>query len=339
MIETPSAPTERPRVTAIMPALNAAESIETASRSVLAQEYSGHLDLVIAHGPSTDATSSVLAELESDPRVTVVTNPSGGTAAGLNAAIAAASGSVLARVDAHCQVPPLYISRAVATLERTGAANVGGIQRAVGTEPLQRAVAAAMSSRFGVGDAKFHYGGAEGPTDTVYLGVFRADAVHAVGCFDQSLVRNQDYDLNIRLRDAGYTVWFDPQLVVDYSPRDSLDRLGRQYFDYGRWKREVVRRRPGSTRLRQLIAPVTVSGLAAAIALALSGHRWAWSAPLTYVAAVTAASATTEGVASSDRKFLPLVFPTMHLSWGLGFLVGPPRNAMGCGARTPKGLQ
>ena len=117
------------------------------------------------------------------------------------------------RVDGHAELSAGYIRRAVETLRRTGAANVGGVQRAAGTTPFERAVADAMSSRFGTGDATFHYGGTEGPTDTVYLGVFDRAAIEAVGLFDERLLRNQDYELNIRLREAGGVVWFDPRPV------------------------------------------------------------------------------------------------------------------------------
>ncbi len=158
------------------------------------------------------------------------------------------SGSIIARVDAHCVLPPGYLARALETLDRTGAANVGGVQHAVGSGTVGRAVAAAMTSRFGVGDARFHYGGDEGPADTAYLGVFDAAVLRSVGGYDESLVRNQDYELNWRLRDAGHLVWFDPGLVVRYHPRERLAALARQYFDYGRWKREMLRRNPRSLR-------------------------------------------------------------------------------------------
>ena len=156
--------------------------------------------------------------------------------------------------------------------------NVGGIQRAVGTTPFEQAVADAMTSRFGTGDATFHYGGAEGPTDTVYLGVFDRAAIEAVGVFDEALVRNQDYELNIRLRQAGGMVWFDPELSVSYRPRGTLRGLARQYFDYGRWKRRVVRRHPRSLRWRQAVPPA-VTSLSSAVLLGSAVSRKALAVP------------------------------------------------------------
>jgi hypothetical protein len=177
-----------------------------------------------------------------------------------------------------------------------------------------------MTSRFGTGDASFHYGGDEGPTDTVYLGVFDRRALEAVGGFDETLERNQDYELNIRLRRAGGTVWFDPALWVRYRPRRSLGALARQYFDYGRWKREVVRRHPRSLRWRQAAPPALVAALAGSFAVGVF-RRPALIVPAAYLAAVAAAAVAT-GRSARERGRLTVIFPTMHVSWGVGFLVG-----------------
>jgi succinoglycan biosynthesis protein ExoA len=324
-----------PTISAVMAARDDAAHLGAAVASVLAQDIDGELELVIAVGPSDDDTAAVAERLAAeDPRVRVVSNPSGGTAAGLNRAIAVAAAPVLARVDAHCELPPGYLRRALHTLATSGAANVGGVQAAEGDTAFGRAVAAAMSSRFGVGDARFHYGGEPGPVDTVYLGVFDAAALRAVGGYDETLVRNQDYELNWRLREHGHIVWFDPELVVRYRPRDRASRLARQYFQYGQWKREVLRRHPRSVRARQLVAPVTVLGIVGGLVGAAAGRRWMLGAPIGYGAAVLAAAAGTSTVGPAERVRLAAVFPTMHLSWGVGFLAGPP----GRGRRSPEGV-
>jgi succinoglycan biosynthesis protein ExoA len=325
-----------PAVTAIMPARDDAAHMTAAVSSVLSQDYPGVLDVVIGLAPSADDSAAVAATLALDPRVHVVANPAGGTAAGLNQALEASTGTVIVRVDAHCELPPGYVARAVETMERTRAANVGGVQAAEGEASYQRAVARAMSSVFGVGDAKFHYGGDEGPADTVYLGVFDAETLRSVGAFDESLVRNQDYELNWRLRDAGHLIFFDPELVVRYRPRSSARRLASQYFQYGQWKREVVRRHPRSAKPRQLIAPATVVAIVAATIGAASGHRWMLAAPVTYAAAVLAASAH-EASSLEEAAALAGIFPTMHLTWGAGFLVGPPKSARQVSTHTETG--
>ncbi|MEO1064267.1 MAG: glycosyltransferase family 2 protein [Actinomycetota bacterium] len=308
-----------PSVSVVMPVRDEAADLTAAVEAVLSQEYPGHLDVCLAVAPSADGTEDVAARLAEDERVSVVPNPPGVTPAGLNAAIRATSGEVVVRVDGHAELSPGYVRRAVETLGRTGAANVGGIQRAVGQTPFEEAVALAMTSRFGVGDAKFHYGGAEGPTDTVYLGVFRREALEAVGGFDETLVRNQDYELNWRLREAGGIVWFDPELWVTYRPRGSLRALARQYSEYGRWKAEVVRRHPRSLRWRQLVPPATVLGIAGGV-LVMPWRRVGAAPLVAYLAAVMAA-ATGSGRTWAERCRLCTVFPAMHLAWGSGVLL------------------
>ncbi|NNE12055.1 MAG: glycosyltransferase, partial [Ilumatobacter sp.] len=209
-----------PSVSVVVPVRDEAPHLERAVASILAQEYPGELDVCLAVAPSGDGTDVVAEQLASgDPRVTVVANPAGVTPAGLNAAIAATDGSVVVRVDGHAALSEGYVRRAVETMCRTGAVNVGGIQAPAPETPFEEAVAAATTSWLGTGGATYRMGGAEGPVDTVYLGVFDRAAGDQVGWFDETLIRNQDYELNIRLRQAGGEVRFDPQLSVQYRPR------------------------------------------------------------------------------------------------------------------------
>ena len=305
-----------------MPVLNEERHLEQAVHAIFDQDYPGSLDVCLALGPSTDRTDEVAARLQQhEPRLRTVANPTGKTPAGLNAAIRATTGEIVVRVDGHAVLPPGYISRAVETLQRTGAVNVGGVQRAEGTTPFERAVALAMSSPFGMGGAKFHSGGTEGPVDTVYLGVFRRDALETVGLFDETLVRNQDYELNIRLRKAGGAVWFDPQLHVTYRPRPTLRSLARQYAEYGAWKRHVLTLHPGSLKLRQAIPPLALIALAASLITSI----WlpiALVIPGSYLVADAAASVVTARRHWSNAFRLAVIFPTIHMSWAWGFLFG-----------------
>jgi glycosyltransferase involved in cell wall biosynthesis len=310
-------------VSVVTPVLNEERHLEHVVRAIFAQDYPGPLDVCLALGPSTDATNDVAAQLQrNEPHLRTVANPTGKTPAALNAAIRATSGEIVVRVDGHSVLSPGYITRAVETLQRTGAANVGGVQKAVGTTPFEEAVATAMASPFSMGGARFHIGGDEGPVDTVYLGVFRRDAIEQVGLFDESLIRNQDYELNIRLRAAGHTVWFDPRLEVEYRPRPSLRAMARQYAEYGAWKRHVLRLHPRSLRLRQIVPPITLIALVASIV----SSPWlpiALIVPAAYAAAIVSASTISgrrHGLATMAR--LIAVFPTMHMSWAWGFLAG-----------------
>tara|TARA_B100000315_G_scaffold53833_1_gene48164 strand:- start:525 stop:1538 length:1014 start_codon:yes stop_codon:yes gene_type:complete len=317
-----------PAVAVVMPVRNEAVGLSGAVDSVLCQEYGAEIEVCLAVAPSVDDTAAVAAALAGgDERVRVVDNPAGVTPSGLNAAIRATTAPVVVRVDGHATLPPGYIATAVATLERTGAVNVGGIQRPGGTTPFEDAVGLAMASRFGAGDARFHYGGPEGAVDTVYLGVFRRDAIEAVGLFDESLVRNQDYELNWRLRRAGGVVWFDPTLSVGYRPRGSLGALARQFHGYGMWKRVVGRRHPRSLRWRHFVAPATVVGVVAGLV-----GGWFWPTlfllPAAYVAAVMV-SAVSVGRGPVSTLRLCVIYPTMHFSWGVGFIAGRPQVPAG----------
>lgn len=317
-----------PSLSVVLTVRNEAAVLEEAVRAVLAQDYPGPMEVIIAHGPSHDGTAAIVESLAAQhASVRAVVNSSGLTPTGLNLAIAASSGDVVARVDGHSVIPAGYLRRAVSVLQETGADNVGGVQDAVGATPFERAVAAAMSSRFGVGDARFHYGGEPGPADTVYLGTFRRLALERVGGYDESLPRAQDADLNHRIRSSGGLVWFDPTLRVRYHPRGSLSAVAKQYFTSGQWRRRMVAKDLSSLQRRQLVPPLTVIGLVVGVALGLRGRRIGWLAPGSYGAAVTLATRRVgRHLDPHVRRRLPLVFATMHASWGLGFLIGPLRN-------------
>ena len=332
-----------PAVSVILPARDAEATLPLALESVLAQDYGGEIEAIVADGSETSATEELVRRRF--PGVRIVANRERGIAAGLNRALGAARHPVIARCDARAVLPAGYLARAVATLQRTGAANVGGRVRPVGTTAFGRAVALATSSPLGAGDARYRIGGREGPVDTVFPGVFRRDALEAAGGFDETLARNEDYELNWRLRERGGTVWFDPALAVAYRPRASVAALARQYYDYGRWKRAVLARHPRSLRLRQLAAPLLLAGLAASAALAAAGGIVAIGAldpaiapsagtamlalaaagPLGYALLLLAGAA---GIGFARRRpeavLVPLAAAVIHLAWAAGFLSGVP---------------
>jgi glycosyltransferase involved in cell wall biosynthesis len=309
-----------------MPVRNEEHHLRAAVESILTQEYPRPFDVCLAIAPCTDRTDDVAAALMAEhPNVHIVANPGVLPGAALNAGFRATSGEVVVRCDGHAALCAGYIRRAVETMQRTGAVNVGGVQRAEGTTPMQRAIAVAMTSRFGVGGGRTHLGGAEGPVDSVWLGVFRRTAVEAAGMFDEHLRANEDYELNIRLRAAGGTVWFDPALWGIYRPRTSLGALWRQYRAYGRGKRTVLRRHPGSLKPRQAIPPLAVLGLLAAVAVS---PLWPWAllVPAVYLLALVVASLTAAGGRSATALRLLVVYPTIQFGWAVGFLIGRHRR-------------
>ncbi|MFZ0013583.1 MAG: glycosyltransferase family 2 protein [Acidimicrobiia bacterium] len=303
-----------PSVTIVIAAAAAAETLPAALRSVRAQDYPGPIEVVVAAAdPETAVAVGDAADL-------VVDNPTGDTPAGLNRAIAAGTGEIVVRVDAHSELPSDYVSALVGLLDATKAENVGGRQVPMGKTFMERAIAAAMSSRFGAGDARYRVGGSAGPTDTVYLGAFRRSTLDDLGGYDERFKRHQDYELNQRIRASGGTVWFDPSIAVTYRPRSSLLALGSQYFQYGRWKRVFARRHPDSLRPRQMAPPILVAFLAIAFLVAI-WWPMALVAPATYLIALLLIGLVSSLRIGAPALAMPPALAVMHLSWGAGFLL------------------
>ncbi|WP_308405655.1 glycosyltransferase family 2 protein [Streptomyces tardus] len=322
-------PDTTPAVSVIMPVLNEERHLRTSVRHILEQDYPGELEVVIALGPSEDRTDEIAAELvAADPRVRTVPNPTGRTPAGLNAAIEASSHDVVVRVDGHGMLSPGYIATAVRLLAETGAANVGGIMHAEGENAWEQAVAAAMTSRIGVGNAAFHTGGSAGEAETVYLGVFRREVLEQQGGYNVEFIRAQDWELNFRIRQAGGRVWFSPELLVSYRPRPSVRALAKQYRNYGRWRHIVARYHSGSINLRYLAPPAAVLAIAAGTVAGAVLTPWALVIPGGYLAAITAGSLPAgRGLPAAARVRIPLALATMHMSWGWGYLTSPKKLA------------
>ncbi|MCZ7650510.1 MAG: glycosyltransferase family 2 protein [Thermoanaerobaculia bacterium] len=321
-----------PLVSVIVPALDEEGTIDACLDAVLAQEWPAErLEVIVVDGGSRDATAErVAARARVEPRLRLLANPGALVSRALNLGIAAAQGEVVVRIDAHALPAPDYVRRAVAALVETGAATVGGTMSPRGEGAVGRAMACAMRHPFGVGPARFRFATAREAVDTVYLGAFRRDLPGRVGPFDERLVRNQDYEMNWRIRAAGGTVLVDPAIRSTYLPRTSLGAIWSQYHEYGYWKRQMLRLHPRSLLPRQLAAPLLLAGLAASLPAALLALAGAGPALLAlplavllggYLLACLAVSATLAARHGAALfGLLPLVFASMHLAWGSGFL-------------------
>lgn len=309
-----------PAISVILPVLNEEPHLAESVKAILAQDYTGMFEVILALGPSRDRTNKVAEELAArDSRVKLVANPSGKTAAGLNLAIAASMSPVIVRVDGHAKIPNNYLSLAIAILRESGAVNVGGVMAAEGVTKFEIAVSRAMRSALGVGASRFHTGGKAGEVDTVYLGAFRREAINAIGGFDERYTRAQDWELNHRLRKNGGKIYFDPRLQVTYRPRPNLRKLAQQYFQYGRWRRVVSRSHPGTVNLRYLAPPFALVGTIASLLLGLLIH------PIFYLPAAVYSLflfISAIFIAKTIREFILLlaIIPTMHFAWGAGFV-------------------
>jgi len=325
-----------PGVSYVMPVLNEVTEVRAAVASLLEQDYTGPFEVILALGPSIDGTNELVAEMSAaDPRIRAIENPVGSTPAGLNVAIRASVHPVVVRVDAHSVLPSDYTRIAVRVLLESGADNVGGIMRAEGRTPFERAVALAYGSRVGLGGTPHHVGGKAGPAETAYLGVFRRDRLFEVGLFDEGIKRGQDWELNRRLRQTGGTVWFTPELVVTYRPRPSLRRLVRQFVATGLWRGELARRFPANNGLRYFVPPAMVAAMALGVVAGLVGvvgaalgSPVAWALLGFVVPAVYLVFVVVGAVLVARRSGLPtllwliVVLPCIHVGWGVGFIIG-----------------
>lgn len=312
-----------------MPIRNEADFIARSLGAVLAQDYPhSRMEVLIADGMSDDNTREVIfRQLNStDLSVRIIDNPGRIVPTGFNAALQQASGDIIVRVDGHTAIERDYVTCCVEALNRSGATTVGGTMHAVGRSRIGEAIALATSSPFGVGGARFHYLDKEEYVDTVYMGAWKREVFERFGHFDEELVRNQDDEFNYRLRSYGGKILLCPAIKSTYFSRSTIRTLARQYYQYGFYKVRVMQKHPRQMRPRQfaplLLVSVTIGG--GLLAPLGSWLRRLWIAVLgVYTIANLAASIWTARRAGWHHlPLLPLVFATLHFSYGLGFLSG-----------------
>lgn len=317
------------RVSVVVPMRNEAAHIDSCLQALIAQDYPAELiEVLVVDGQSNDRSREIVQELSDEltgehPRIRLLDNPSRKTPAGFNVGIRAAAGDVIAIVSAHCELERDYLRQCVHYLRATGAENVGGLMRPVSVSYWGEVIGAATSSPFGIGNSAFHYSEKEQFVDTVYMGAYRREVFDRIGVFNESLVRNQDYELNYRLRASGGRIFCTPAIQSRYHGRSSLRALWRQYFDYGFWKARVVRLHPASTKWRHLVAPAFVLALLGSLVLA-AAFAPAWPLPALIGGCYVLASLCASAAAAVRKGWrllpgLPVAFAAVHLSWGLGF--------------------
>ena len=319
-----------PFVSVLMPIRNEAEFIAASLGAVLTQDYPrDRMEVLISDGMSTDTTREVISRLQRvnpDIKIMLIDNPSQAVSAGMNVGLARARGEVIIRVDGHTLIFRDYIRECVNALERSGANNVGGPMNAVGFGRFAEAVAVATSSPFGVGGARFHYSNREEWVDTVYMGSWPSDVFRRIGTFDQEMVRDQDDEFNYRLRAAGGKIFLTPRIKSQYYNRTTIGSLWRQYFQYGYWKVRVMQKHPREMRLRQFVPPLFVGVLIMLLLMTpfvnFSGFLLGLAVTSYLVGNLAASLLEAINKGGQSLILLPVVFATLHISYGLGFLVG-----------------
>jgi glycosyltransferase involved in cell wall biosynthesis len=320
-------------VSVIVPCRNEARYIEAFARSVPAQQLPEgvRLQLVIADGLSDDGTRERLEQLAAeDPRIVWIDNPGRIVSTGLNRALARAEGEVIIRMDVHTEYAPDYVAQCLAALASTGADNVGGpwhAQPDVDAGPTAHAVAAAFQSRWVAGGAASRSLDHSGWVDTVYLGCWPRASFERFGLFDESLVRNQDDEHNLRITRGGGRVWQSAGIRSVYRPRGSLAALARQYLQYGYWKPFVMKKHGQPASMRHVVPALFVASSIVLTAMALlGGPAWPlWALMLSYGAVVVAMTAAVSAAAHLDAAAslrVPAVIAAYHVGYGIGSLLG-----------------
>lgn len=321
---------KNPLVTLILPIRNESAYIEHALTAILRQDYpSDCMEILIVDGMSTDDTRGLIHNFsEGHPslQIRILDNPRRIVPTGMNIALREAKGEVVIRVDGHCLIAPDYVSRCIDHLKKDSVDGVGGPMESIGTTKIAKAIAVGMSSPFGVGNSAFRTtSGRNMIVDTIPFPAYTREVIKRAGFYDEELVRNQDDEYNYRIRALGGKILLADDVRSTYFSRSSLKGLWRQYFQYGYWKIRVLQKHPRQMSLRQFIPPALVLALFVSALLVFSSTYRPFSiiVPLLYLTANIAASIWT----SSKQKFqylgwLPFIFLILHLSYGLGFLVG-----------------
>jgi succinoglycan biosynthesis protein ExoA len=314
-----------PSVSVVLAMRNEEAFIEHCLQTLVDQDYpTDQVEILVVDGMSDDQSPEIVRAWNARyPRISLLHNNSRKTPCGFNIGIRASTGDLIAIVSAHCELERDYIRECVRCLEQTGADNVGGPMRPISETFWGQNIALATSAPFGIGNSQFHYSQKEQFVDTVYMGMYRRERLEQIGLFDETLVRNQDYELNYRLRAAGGRIFYTPAIKSWYHGRSTLRDLWRQYLQYGFWKARVIRLHPGSTRPRHMAAPALVLGCMGAVALTLLYRPAAYLLVLILLVYALASAASTLALAARHGwRFLwslPITFACIHVSWGLGF--------------------
>lgn len=315
-------------VSIIVPIRNEASFVSPCLDAITKQTYRDILEVLIVDGMSNDGTTEIVREfIPRMPQARLLNSPGRIAPNAMNIGVLQSTGEIIIRIDGHCIIEPDYVEKCVEYLtKRHDVECVGGPIASVSEGSVGRAIANAMSSPFGVGDAYFRYLHREAYVDTVAFGAYRRPVFDNIGLFDEELIRNQDDEFNYRLREFGGKILLVPEIRAQYSTRSSFRELWRQYHAYGYWKVRVMQKHPKQMQLRQFVPPLFVAALVASSMAIPFTSIGLWSLGIvggSYAIANIAAS-----IFVGFRKgwkslpLLPLAFATLHLSYGTGFLIG-----------------
>ena len=329
-----------PTVTIIVPCYNEQDTIGLLLSAIYSQTYPrAMIDVVVSDGMSTDGTREEIEKFQekyNDIDIQIVDNPQRNIPSALNRALEVAKAEIIIRLDAHSVPYVDYVARCVNALRDGKGDNVGGVWiiRTKGKGLLARSIMVAASHPLGVGGAQYRIGGIAQPVDTVPFGAFYRSLIERVGMFDESLLSNEDYEFNTRIRKIGGTIWFDPEIQSTYFARSDIPALAKQYWRYGYWKFRMLKRYPDTLRWRQGLPPLFVAGfiIFSALAIVFPWIQWLLLAQVCIYSLILLISGLLVAIKNHDPGLVvgvPMAISVMHLSWGLAFiwsLISSPFN-------------
>jgi succinoglycan biosynthesis protein ExoA len=321
------------KVSVIVPCFNEEATICQLLEAIKKQSYPlNEIEVVIADGLSTDQTRDKIKEFQlnhPDLVIRVVENKHRVIPSGLNRAIEAARGKYILRLDAHSIPNCDYIQKCVKGLEDGLGDNIGGIWKIQPGAPtwMAKAIAIAASHPLTAGDARYRIGGAAQEVDTVPFGIYRREQINMIGMYDESLLSNEDYELNVRLKQSGGKIWMDPSIYSIYFSRPTLRELSRQYWRYGYWKAQMLRKHPTTLRWRQILSPMFVLALLGLSILSIVWNLARWLLAILVILYVIVIFSIGIQMSFKHKNIsfvigVPVAVATIHLSWGSAFLWG-----------------
>lgn len=343
----------KPFVTIIVPERNEQRHIACCLESLVTQDYGrDNFEVIVVDGASTDKSCEIIGAYQCQyTNITLLHNPKRIVPISLNMGLRQAKGAIIIRVDGHAIIAPNYLTQCVHVMKATNAECVGGPITSINESREGRSIALAMSSTFGVGNSRFRVSHVAGYVDTLAFGAYNRSVFEQIGMFDEALVRCQDDEFNYRLIKNGGKIYMTPDISSQYFSRTDLQQLWRQYYQYGMWKIRVLQKHPSVMQPRQFVPPLFAFTLLclSVWSMFVPLARWALAGVLALYGTVAFTSALYTWRKSADCS-LPILlvsFPTLHLSYGSGFLYGlvkfwnqwgkPENNALALAPRTPNG--
>ena len=319
-------------ISIICPIYNEEKYIGRFVQSLIEQDYDkSAMEVLLIDGFSTDNTREFIHGIIKDyPFIKLIDNPRHTVPFALNTGIRNSSGKIIVRLDAHCEYPKNYLTRLVSALGALKADNVGGVLRTIPAKnnSLCLAIALASSNRFGVGDSDHKIGSKEiKEVDTVPFGCFHRHIFEKLGLFDEDLTRNQDDEFNGRIINNGGRIFLIPDVVIEYTARDSIKKMCSMYYQYGLFKPLVNKKLGKPATLRQFVPALFLSGVVIGLVLSLLWHPFLWL--YLFVLLAYLIIGTCIGISSAIKKekpslifLMPITFLCIHCSYGLGYLKG-----------------